>query len=65
MYANGKGVPKDLLRGYMWWNIASEQSDPTAWQNLAAISQMMTKKQIAEAHPMARTCQASHYKQCD
>jgi len=65
MYANGVGVPKDLSRGHMWWDLASKNGEAAAWGNLGDLMKMMTKEQIARAQAMEQKCETSNYKQCD
>jgi uncharacterized protein len=65
MYANGVGVPKDLSRGHMWWDLASKNGEAAAWQNVDALTKIMTKEQIARAQAMEQKCETSNYEQCD
>ena len=49
MYANGNGVPRDLVLAYMWLNLSAAQGDELARGNKDIIEQRMTREQIAEA----------------
>ncbi len=48
-YANGYGVPKDLVEAYKWFNIAASQGEKSVgdWRERLALS--MTPSQLAEA----------------
>jgi hypothetical protein len=48
----------------MWFNLATAREDVTASKYRDRLLQTMTNAQIAEAQAMARTCEASNYKQC-
>jgi TPR repeat protein len=69
MYAEGKGVPQDFVRAYMWFNLAaaalSGDSGDTAKKNRDRIAAKMTAEQISTAEEMARRCQESKLKNCD
>ena len=53
-YANGEGVPKDLVQAHVWWNIAGAIGDADAKTKLAIIEKQMTPDQKAEAMKLAR-----------
>ena len=54
MYANGTGVPEDLVQAHVWWNIAGAKGDEDAKKYLAIVAKEMTSEQKAEAMKMAR-----------
>lgn len=54
MYANGEGVPKDLVQAHVWWNIAGVQGLKEAKVSLAMVEKQMTAEQKAEAMKLAR-----------
>ena len=60
MYANGDGVPKDLLFAYMWFNLSAAQGNETAQSNNEIIEQQMTREQIAEAQRLSREWIEAH-----
>ena len=69
MYWLGSGVPKDILRAYMWWNLAASSNGPNAKGAAKARDDVvkeerMTPAQIAQAQEMTSACRASNYKQC-
>jgi S1-C subfamily serine protease len=47
-YASGNGVPQDFVQAYMWYNLASVQTDRDA------VAGKMTPEQIAEAQQLSR-----------
>jgi TPR repeat protein len=66
MYAQGQGVPQDLVQAYMWLSLAisrypaSEAEDRNlASQNLAVIASEMTPAQLAEAQRLVRDWRSS------
>ena len=54
MYANGEGVPKDLVQAHMWWNIAGAKGHEDAKTNLAIAEKQMTDSQKEKATDLAR-----------
>jgi hypothetical protein len=55
VYAQGLGVPRDLVEAYMWYSISSV--DPNVMRSL---EQKMTPEQIAEARRRARIWAEGH-----
>ena len=53
MYANGQGVPRDLVVAYVWISIAVSQMPPGASPK-EMIAGQMTAEQIAEAERLAQ-----------
>jgi uncharacterized protein len=59
LYSIGNGVSRDIVLGYMWLSLASENSDSEK-QKIKSIElrdslgKLMTSKQIAEAQELAR-----------
>ena len=62
MYRDGKGVPIDFVRAYMWASLAAQNTEharvphskQSALSNRDFIATMMTPAQIAEAQKLAR-----------
>jgi TPR repeat protein len=54
MYAEGEGVPKDLVQAHVWLNIAGANGDKDAKKSLAIVEEQMTSEQKAEAMKLAR-----------
>lgn len=52
-YANGLGVPKDLVKSHAWCTVSSANNKP-ATNILAKIEKEMTPEQLAEAAKLAR-----------
>jgi len=71
MYHEGEGVPKDLVRAYMWFFLAAsnvpadQQGFHDAMFARDFTAKKMTPEQIAEARDMAYRCQAQRYRGCD
>ncbi len=63
-YANGKGVLKDVVLAYMWYNIASTNEDENAGKNRDILEKHMSRAHIARATALARKCMESNYKTC-
>ena len=53
MYANGQGVPKDVVLAYMLWNIAAGSGDEKAINNRASLEGTLSPSQITEAQALA------------
>ena len=54
MYSTGRGVPKDYVQAYAWYNIAVAQGDETAKENLENITKEMTTAGITKAQELSR-----------
>ena len=52
MYATGRGVPKNNVLAYMWFNIANAKT------NRDLVAGMMTPRQITEAQRLSRKWKA-------
>jgi uncharacterized protein len=58
LYAKGRGVPRDDVQAYMWFELsAAALDDQSAVSNRDAAARRMTPEQIAEAQKLARTWQ--------
>lgn len=71
MYHDGEGVPRDVVRSYMWFSVALTQFD-FASQDFASTAEArditaksMTADDIQHAHDMTEACVARHYQACD
>ncbi len=54
MYAQGPGVPQDLVRAHLWVNLAVAQGDEDARKARYILAERMTPAQLAEAQRLAR-----------
>ena len=58
MYANGEGVPRDVVAAHMWLGLAAAQATgaarASARQGQAVVARQLTPTQIAEAERRAR-----------
>jgi TPR repeat protein len=59
-YVQGKGVPKDLVQAYFWFDLAARQNKGIAKQLRDGIAQKMTTAQITEARSLVETWVAAH-----
>ena len=48
MYGNGRGVPKDNLLAYMWWNIAGANGQDVE-ENMGILTYLMSQADISKA----------------
>ena len=60
MYANGRGVPKDYVKAYMWWSLAKALGANRAADNLDTVKKHMTPAEIAEAQALATEWLENH-----
>ena len=60
MYANGEGVPEDLVLAYMWYNLSAAQGNPRARWDKIIVEQRMTGEQIADAQRLSREWTETH-----
>jgi TPR repeat protein len=49
MYYNGDGVPKNVIKAYVWWSIASANGDEDSKEWLEELRTEMTPQQISQA----------------
>ncbi len=54
MYEEGKGVPKDYVMAYMWFNLAAAQGNGGAIIFRDTLGKNLTLEQIAEAQRLSR-----------
>ena len=54
MYNNGRGVPRDYARAYMWFSLAAASGDQTAQEYRDMLEKSMSQAQIAEAQKLTR-----------
>jgi TPR repeat protein len=54
LYDHGKGVPKDTVQAYMWYDLAASNGDEGGKKNRDLIAKEMTPEQIAEAKRLAK-----------
>lgn len=64
MYAEGRGVPKNIVSAYVWLNVGETNGILGAKEVLNNLSEKMTASQIAEAQTRSAKCFASDYKNC-
>jgi type I site-specific restriction endonuclease len=61
LYTQGRGVPQDFVRAYMWFNVAasalSGDEGRAAMKNRDLVASQMTAEQIGKAQEMVRHCQ--------
>lgn len=65
MYAEGQGVPKDLIKAHMWSNVAIAQGDAFAEQVRNSVSQRMGAEEVKEAQALAMACKEKKYVRCE
>jgi TPR repeat protein len=52
-YADGEGVPEDVVTAYMWFNLSSAQGGEDSKLRKDELTERMTKKQIEEGQKMS------------
>jgi TPR repeat protein len=65
MYIRGFGVSRNLIRAYMWLELASDRGIGVAQQGRAEAAEGMSSSQIFRAKKMAANCRSRNYKNCD
>lgn len=65
MFRKGEGVPKSPKRAHMWFTLAAARGDAQAKAELHEVSRAMTPQEVSEADAMARSCEASDYRDCE
>ena len=68
LHALGHGVPNDIVRSYMWFNLAAVHATGKVQADSAELRdkalRMMTPAEIAEARRLSQQCQARQFKGC-
>jgi TPR repeat protein len=54
LYANGDGVPKDMIQAHRWLNLSRINGQGTAAEKLATIERGMSAQDIARATELAQ-----------
>ena len=65
MYANGRGVPQNNVRAYVWWSVAAAQGHEDARGNRDIVSDELTPEQLARGQETATRCFESDYQDCE
>lgn len=60
-YVVGKGVPKDLVQAYKWWNLAAGQGfqEAIVSRKMLESDPRMSNDQLAEAQRLSREWQTA------
>ncbi len=53
MYAEGRGVPRDLIQAYAWLNLAAAGGQPNAILARDAVAAQMSAAEVAEAEALS------------
>lgn len=61
-FVQGKGVPKDLVQAYFWFDLAARQGRGIAGQLRDGIAKKMTVEQVADAQERVRVWLAAREK---
>ena len=64
MYRRGQGVAKSPARAFIWLTRAASRGNPKAKAELRAMSQTMTRDELAHAREMMVACEATDYRTC-
>lgn len=68
LYLDGRGVPQNFLRGYMWLSLAAANEGPNdQWdvrERLLELATSMSPAQISSAQELAHECYSSDYVNC-
>src|SRR5258706_15535874 len=55
----------DVIKAYMWYEVAAAQGNPEAQKEVATITKELSPQQLAEAQAKAQQCKSSNYEKCD
>lgn len=56
MYYEGKGVLKDLVMAYVWWNVSAANGNDAARENRDALERGLDKSQLKQAQKLSKLC---------
>tara|TARA_B110000467_G_C17974099_1_gene291720 strand:+ start:100 stop:438 length:339 start_codon:yes stop_codon:yes gene_type:complete len=65
MYENGRGVPQNNVRAYVWWSVSAAQGDESARTNRDIIAKSLTPAQLAQAQDLVIRCFRSDFQDCE
>ena len=55
----------DVLKAYMWYEVAAAQGNPEAQKEVATIGKELSPQQLSDAQAKAQQCRSSNYEKCD
>ena len=64
LYYQGKGISRDYIRAYMWWNISGTEGVEVARKYRDKISKIISPTQLEKAQDLTRECMRKNYKRC-
>lgn len=64
MYQHGNGIPKDIDRAYMWFNIGAYGGSDFGARNKQALDKKMNSAKRTRLQELSNNCLASGYKDC-
>ena len=64
IYSIGIGVPKILIKAYVWTSTASAQGNEQVKINRDAVARKLTRLQLERAQKKAKRCFESQYQHC-
>lgn len=65
LFAEGNGVPQNLVMAHVWANIAASTGDEYGKDLRDRLAQSMTAEQIARAQETASRCQRTGFSECE
>jgi len=54
MYANGRGVPRDLVHAYIWAKLAADAGSEVAARNSSRYQILLSPEELAQADQIIR-----------
>jgi TPR repeat protein len=54
MHEKGQGMPPDIVRAHMWFNLSGAQGHEPGLRNRDRVAALMTREQIAAAQKLTR-----------
>lgn len=63
MYAQGEGVPRNLVLAYMWVSLAARLGEEVS-ANRAWLAERLTRDEVARADDLSLKCASQGYKDC-
>lgn len=65
LFYQGKGVEKDLIKAYAWFDLASESANTDARLNRSQLRETLAPTDLEKAKAMALECKQSDFTDCD
>jgi len=54
LYANGQGIAQDIIKAYIWFNLAAAQGMHVAFKNREVLAEQMTPEMLTNVRKLSK-----------